>query len=41
MDEEALREKARSTIESGKLPNRNPDRTWTGVGARSTISICR
>ena len=40
MNEEALREKARSIIESGKLPNRNPDRTWGGPGVGATCTIC-
>jgi hypothetical protein len=40
MDEEALREKARAVIQSGKLPSRHPDRTWGGPGVGAPCAIC-
>jgi hypothetical protein len=40
MDELPLREKARETLRSGKLPNRKPDRTWGGHGVGAPCSVC-
>ena len=40
MDEEALREKARTVIQNGKLPSRTPDRTWGGPGVGAPCTIC-
>jgi len=39
-DESTLREKAREVIQTGKLPNRRPDRTWGGLGAGADCIIC-
>jgi len=39
-DELRLREQARAVIQSGKLPSRNPDRTWGGSGVGATCSVC-
>ena len=39
-DEPRLREQAREVIKSGKLPSRNPDRTWGGPGVGATCSVC-
>jgi hypothetical protein len=40
MDEDTLREKARSVVQSGKLPRRRPDRTWGGPGVDALCTIC-
>jgi hypothetical protein len=40
MDEESLRAKARSVVRQGKLPRRNPDRTWGGPGVGATCAVC-
>jgi hypothetical protein len=40
MDEETLREKARTVIQNGKLPSRTPDRTWGGPGVGAPCAIC-
>ena len=40
MDEHTLREKARSVLQHGKLPNRRPDRTWGGPGVGAVCAIC-
>jgi hypothetical protein len=40
MDEEPLREKARQVLRDGKLPNRQPDRTWGGPGVGAMCSVC-
>jgi len=40
MDEQTLREKVRTVLRSGKLPNRHPDRTWGGPGVGATCAIC-
>lgn len=40
MNEQALREKARAAITSGRLPNRSPDRTWGGPGVGAPCVIC-
>jgi hypothetical protein len=39
-DEPHLREQARAAIQSGKIPSRNPDRTWGGPGVNATCTIC-
>jgi hypothetical protein len=39
-DEPILREKAREAIRSGKLPARQPDRTWGGLGVGVECAIC-
>lgn len=40
MDNDSLREQARIVIDSGKLPNRPPDRTWGGPGVDAECAIC-
>ena len=40
MDEETLREKARSVVRSGKFPSRRPDRTWGGPGVGALCEVC-
>ena len=40
MDEKTLREKAFKTIQDGKLPNRQPDRTWGGPGVGAQCAVC-
>ena len=40
MDEEALREKARTVIQNGKLRSRTPDRTWGSPGVGAPCTIC-
>jgi hypothetical protein len=40
MDEDAVRDKARNVIRSGKLPRRAPDRTWGGPGVGAPCAIC-
>lgn len=39
-DESTLRRHARQAIETGKLPDRLPDRTWGGPGCGDCCSIC-
>ena len=39
-DEVRLREQARAAIQSGKLPSRNPDRTWGGPGVVAMCAVC-
>jgi hypothetical protein len=39
-DEAYLREKARRTVENGKLPARSPDRTWGGPGVGAECAVC-
>jgi hypothetical protein len=39
-DEQVLREKARAAVETGKLPERRPDRTWGGPGVGASCSVC-
>ena len=39
-DEKILREKARAAVQSGKLPNRDPDLTWGGQGVGAECSVC-
>jgi hypothetical protein len=39
-DEAILREKARATVQSGKLPARRPDRTWGAPGVGAPCTIC-
>ncbi len=40
MEEGALREKARSALQAGKIPDRRPDRTWGGPGVGAACAIC-
>jgi len=40
MDEDTLREKARTVIQKGKLPSRRPDRTWGGPGVGAPCAVC-
>jgi hypothetical protein len=40
MDEDSVREKARTAINDGKLPNRRPDRTWGGPGVGAGCAVC-
>lgn len=39
-DEISLRERARTAIQAGKLPDCLPHRTWAGKGAGATCSVC-
>jgi len=39
-DEKILREKARAVVRDGKLPGRQPDRTWGGPGVGAPCSVC-
>ena len=39
-DETALREKARSAIQKGRLPLHTPDRVWGGPGINALCAIC-
>jgi hypothetical protein len=39
-DESLLREKARSAVEKGNLPGRQPDHTWGGPGVGAPCSVC-
>ena len=39
-DEVLLREQAHAAIQSGKLPSRNPDRTWGGPGIGAPFAVC-
>jgi hypothetical protein len=39
-NEPILREQARATIKTGKLPARRPDRTWGGPGVGADCSVC-
>jgi hypothetical protein len=40
MGEEPLREKVRSVLQAGKIPNRTPDHTRGVSGAGATCAIC-
>ena len=35
-----VRESARAAIQTGKLPNRSPDRMWGGRGSDADCAIC-
>lgn len=39
-DERTLRQQARAAVQSGKLPNRSPDRTWGGPGVGAACAVC-
>jgi hypothetical protein len=39
-DEKMLREKARAVVRDGKLPSRQPDRTWGGPGVGAPCAVC-
>jgi len=39
-DEPLLREKAREAIRSGKLPRRQPDRTFGAPGSGESCALC-
>jgi len=39
-DEASLREQARATVQSGKLPAQRPDRTWGGPGVGAEGAVC-
>jgi len=39
-DEPILRDKARIAIRNGKIPARQPDRTWGGPGVGALCSVC-
>ena len=39
-DEPLLREKARAVVRAGKLPTRQPDRTWGGPGVGAPCVVC-
>jgi len=39
-DEARLREQAREAVESGRIPTRAQDRTWSGPGVGVECSIC-
>ena len=40
LDDPILREKARAAVQSGKLPARQPDRSWGGYGVGAACAIC-
>jgi hypothetical protein len=40
MNEQFLRDKARTAIGSGRIPNRSQDRTWGGPGVGVACAIC-
>ena len=40
MDRDWLRTKARQAIQSGKLPDRPPDRSWGGPGSGGDCTVC-
>ena len=40
MEEQTLRQKVREVLQSRKLPNRKPDRTWGGPGVGAPCSVC-
>ena len=40
MEDDALRDKVRSVLHGGKLPNRWPDRTWGGPGVGAPCAVC-
>src|ERR1700741_820366 len=39
-NDEALREKAREAVQSGRVPGRRPDRVLGGVGRQRTCVVC-
>jgi hypothetical protein len=39
-NEAALRRLARLVLENGKLPRRDPDRTWGGPGVGAPCTVC-
>lgn len=39
-DGEALREKAREAVQTGRVPGRRPDRVLRGVGRLGTCVVC-
>lgn len=39
-DESILRAKARAVVQNGKLPSRQPDRTWGGPGVGTRCVVC-
>lgn len=39
-DEPHLREHARVAMKNGKIPSRQPDRTWGGPGVGAACSVC-
>jgi hypothetical protein len=39
-DEKILREQARAAVRAGKIPSRQPDRTWGGPGVGATCAVC-
>jgi hypothetical protein len=39
-DEALLRQHAREALQTGTLPNRQPDRTWGGPGVGAPCSVC-
>ena len=39
-DEARLREQAREAVESGRIPSRVQDRTWSGLGVGVECSVC-
>jgi hypothetical protein len=39
-DEARLRERARAAIQNGKIPSRQPDRTWGGRGVGAACAVC-
>jgi hypothetical protein len=40
MTEAFLRQKARTALQEGKLPKRQPDRMWGGPGVGARCSVC-
>lgn len=39
-DEPLLRRKARAAVQNGKLPAREPGRTWGGPGVGAPCAVC-
>jgi hypothetical protein len=40
MDEKELRERIRTAVAAGKLPDRPPERTWGGPGSGKDCALC-
>ena len=39
-DEAILRQHAREALQTGRLPRRQPDRTWGGPGVGAPCAVC-
>jgi hypothetical protein len=40
MEDDSLRKQARKIIDSRKIPNRSPDRTWGSPGVGAECAVC-